>query len=240
MIVRAIFFSLLILLNTSTWAAPPPPDFASMQDVKQKKAAFFNYLYPLILQENKKILADRKTLTSPTTSQAELIALCQRYSKNCGNRVSAKQRQALLKKIAVVPPSLALAQAANESAWGTSRFARQARNYFGQWCFTQGCGLVPSRRDPGAAHEVRKFSNVQESVAAYLFNLNTGRAYEKMRDIRARAINRGEQPSGYELAGGLSQYSQRGQDYVDEIRSMISFNKLVEKYDQPFWSALAP
>jgi len=113
-----------------------------------------------------------------------------------------------------IPPSLALAQAANESAWGTSRFARQAHNYYGQWCFEKGCGIVPDRRDANKSHEVAAFDSPRESVARYLHNLNSNSA----------------PVTGIALAAGLGKYSERGADYISELRSMIEFNKL-SKYD---------
>jgi len=106
-----------------------------------------------------------------------------------------------------IPPSLALAQAANESAWGTSRFARQAHNYYGQWCFEKGCGIVPDRRDANKSHEVAAFDSPRESVARYLHNLNSNSAYKSLRDIRSRlkAANKpvtGIAPGNRHCAGG--------------------------------------
>ena len=163
--------------------------------------------------------------------------ICEKYSKECKN-IDARKRQDLLKRINVIPPSLAMAQGANESAWGTSRFARKANNFFGQWCYKKGCGIVPARRDKGTKHEVRRFSNPQQSVGAYIFNLNTGRVYSLIRKLRVASQANSTNPSGYELAKGLIKYSQRREAYVKEIRSMISYNKLIKKYDQKFWKDL--
>lgn len=212
------------------------PDFGSIKDVKQKKKAFFDYMYPLILAENKKIMADRAIVKSNKKS-ARLTKICERYSKNC-ETIDAKKRKDLLKRVDVIPPSLAMAQGANESAWGTSRFAKKANNFFGQWCYKKGCGIIPKKRDKGTKHEVRRFSNPQQSVGAYIFNLNTGRVYNLIRKQRAAARTQSTNPSGYELAKGLIKYSQRREAYVKEIRSMISYNKLVKKYDQKFWKEL--
>ena len=212
------------------------PDFSKFKDVNQKKKAFFDYMYPLILAENKKILVERAIVEKNKTS-SQLTKICQKYSKKCKN-IDAKKRQDLLKRIDVIPPSLAMAQGANESAWGTSRFARKGNNFFGQWCYSKGCGIVPARREKGTKHEVRKFSNPQQSVGAYIFNLNTGRVYNLIRKQRVSARAKSTNPSGYELAKGLIKYSQRREAYVKEIRSMISYNKLVKKYDDKFWRAL--
>ena len=126
----------------------------------------------------------------------------------------------------MIPNSLALVQAANESAWGTSRFARDANNYFGQWCFTRGCGLIPANRIEGAHHEVQRFSSPKESVASYLNNLNTHNAYAQLRSIRSNAVKNGEPITGYLLAAGLGKYSERGEAYIEEIRTMIRVNHL--------------
>jgi Bax protein len=129
-----------------------------------------------------------------------------------------------------------LAQAANNSAWGTSRFAKQANNYFGQWCFTKGCGIVPARRDAGSKHEVRKFDTTQGSVSSYVRNINTGSAYSSLRTVRANARRNKSMLTGHDLAVGLVGYSARDDAYVKEIRSMIRTNKL-NNYDEKFWNA---
>lgn len=213
------------------------PDFASIKDVKQKKKTFFDFIYERALAENKAILKERAVLTTEKKSSAKVVALCKKYSKNC-NDIDDKKLKSLLKRVDVIPPSLVLAQAANESAWGTSRFATKANNYFGQWCYKKGCGLVPLRRNAGTTHEVRKFKNAQASVKSYLMNLNTGRVYGELRMMREKARAKGQQITGKELAGGLVNYSERREEYVKELRSMISYNKLVEKYDQQFWQAI--
>jgi Bax protein len=226
----ALMVALPVIVQSAT------PDFGQIKDVKQKKKAFFNYMYPLILAENKKILVERAIVKSNKKS-AQLTKICQKYSKNCEN-IDSKKRKSLLKRVDVIPPSLAMAQGANESAWGTSRFAKKGNNFFGQWCYTKGCGIIPKKRDKGTKHEVRRFSNPQQSVGAYIFNLNTGRVYSLIRNQRVAARTKSTNPNGYELAKGLIKYSQRREAYVKEIRSMISYNKLVKKYDQKFWREL--
>jgi Bax protein len=118
-------------------------------------------------------------------------------------------------------------QAANESAWGRSRFARQGNNYFGQWCYRKGCGIVPARRVPGATHEVRRFASVAESVRAYMNNINRSSAYADFRNIR-RSLRVQSKPLDAErLAYGLKSYSERGMAYVHVIRSMIRSNRVL-------------
>ncbi len=218
---------------------PALPNFAALTDVKEKKRQFFEYMSILasnsnlaIEQERRSVLALQQQLKAKATldksAQATLEKLAQRYK--AGGNTPQETIAKLLERVDIVPASLVLAQSANESAWGTSRFAKQGNNFFGQWCYTKGCGLVPSQRNAGASHEVRKFANPQESVEEYMLNLNTGRVYAQLRNIRQRARNKQQPITGMALAQGLNKYSERGQAYVDEIRSMIKFNKL-ERYD---------
>jgi len=228
-------------------SAETVPDFASMKDVKQKKHAFFEYIYPLLEVANKEVLIKRKKIKQ---IQADLIAgdkltpgeleflkvVSKEYSLKPKDTASRENVEKLLRAVDYVPPSLALAQSANESAWGTSRFAKQGNNFFGQWCFKKGCGIVPARRDAGSKHEVRKFASTQGSVSSYVKNINTGRAYSSLRTARANLRSKDVMLTGHDLAAGLSKYSARGQAYVKEIRSMIRTNKL-KNYDEKFWEA---
>ena len=136
------------------------------------------------------------------------------------------------KRIGQIPESLALAQAAKESGWGTSRFSKQANNLFGQWCFTKGCGIIPARRSEGMTHEIRKFNSVGDAIEAYVKNLNTHRAYSSLREKRYSLLKEGKSPSGSELAITLTEYSERGAIYGEEVASLIRYNKL-EAYDSP-------
>ena len=234
---KSLLIGCLIVLSSLAVQAGERPDFSSFKDVKQKKTAFFDYMYAFVLAENKKILAEQTVLNTQPRNSAEVKRLCEKYSKNCSTIDDAHFAK-LKRRIDIVPPSLALAQSANESAWGTSRFALKGYNYFGQWCYSKGCGLVPSKRNTGSSHEVRKFNNGQESVRSYLFNLNTGHAYEDLRKKRAAGRLKNIQPSSLDLAEGLIRYSERREEYVKELQSMIRYNKLVELYDAKFWKAV--
>ncbi|SMF60987.1 Uncharacterized FlgJ-related protein [Alteromonadaceae bacterium Bs31] len=121
---------------------------------------------------------------------------------------------------------MALAQAANESSWGRSRFAIEGHNYFGQWCFKSACGFVPKHRPSEAKHEVRRFSSTRQSVAAYLFNINSHEAYKNLRQLRADLRSSKQPLSGIALAQGLGKYSERGDEYITELREMIRVNGL--------------
>ena len=158
--------------------------------------------------------------------EAELYALAKRYRVKRQNLEVPELVERLETKVDQVPASLVLAQAANESAWGTSRFARQGNNLFGIWCFTPGCGIAPKRRDEGAIHEVEKFTSVQDSVNKYIRTINSHPAYVELREVRTELRSNDEPLEGIPLATGLSKYSERGDEYIHEIQAMIDFNSL--------------
>ncbi|MFT7409757.1 MAG: Bax protein [Oleispira sp.] len=201
--------------------------------VKEKKANFFTFLHPMIKKANADVLQQREQLVeiktnllSLTDQEAEaLAALAQTYKVS--NEISLEQQlQELDVKINTIPASLVLAQAANESAWGTSRFAREGNNYFGQWCFSKGCGIVPNSRNSGANHEVADFDSPYDSVKSYIKNLNRHATYAPLRELRQQAIDNNQAVTGVVLAQGLIGYSERREEYVKEIQSMIRYNKL--------------
>lgn len=232
------------LPSLPAWADNDLPEFSGYSDTTEKKAAFFSFLYPRIVLANSRILLQRDYLaslaTKDTLSDSELAWLNKQSQRLRIKSEPGSQAQlaALNKQLDVIPPSLILAQAANESAWGTSRFARAGNNLFGQWCFTPGCGLVPQHRPEGASHEVQAFASPYHSIRSYMENLNRHNSYQALRDIRLEARNAGNPLSGLALAGGLIRYSERGEAYVGEIRSMIRYNNLTY-YDKEFRNILS-
>lgn len=212
---------------------PQAPDFSNYTEGEARKNEFFGYFEPLIDDENEAILSSRNKLaTLIDASRANwldrlwLSALAHRYELDDFVTTNTEHWQALLVRVDIIPPSLALAQAANESAWGTSRFAREGNNYFGQWCYSSGCGMVPEARDNDDRHEVARFASARQSVRRYVNNINTHYAYADLRERRAQLRAAGEPISGLALAPALINYSQRGQAYVDELESIIRFNDL--------------
>lgn len=212
------------------------PDFASEPTVQARKDAFFGYLIPLAEAENERVLRLRAeiegwharleagdTLSERTTER--LLAVSELYYVNREQPLLA-QTEALLLKVDAIPMSLILAQAANESAWGTSRFALLGNNLFGQWCFSAGCGVVPQGRPAGETYEVRAFDHAGLSVRAYLLNLNRHQSYAEFRALRAAARAESDVVSGLDLTPGLLAYSTRREAYVDELNAMIRFNGL--------------
>ena len=225
---------LQVLKRTLQMDNAPLPDFSQHADVRAKKQAFFDYLQPIVAANNQRVLDDRARLrTLADTSDEALSGSDRRFLQQLVNRYevdaaasSEAQRAELLVRLDTVPMSLALSQAAMESAWGTSRFAREGNNLFGQWCYKAGCGIVPKRRGEGQVHEVASFESVDAAVASYLRNINSHRAYAELRAARA-ALRAANQPvTGNALANHLLRYSERGMDYVKEIQSMIRINKL--------------
>lgn len=218
--------------------APPLPDFSQFGDVTQLKRAFFDYLTPVVVRENAKILALRQRLEDiEGISADQWRASERRFLKSLANdyRIEVKEidgnlLKSLLKRVDQIPLELALVQAAKESGWGRSRFAVRANNLFGQWCYVKGCGLVPANRPAGATHEVQKFESVDDAIASYLLNLNSHPSYESLRDIRARLRRQGEPITGIALTPGLLKYSQRRQAYVQELnRMIISYRRFQDK-----------
>ncbi len=137
-----------------------------------------------------------------------------------------KIRRRLLKRVDIIPPGLALAQAASESAYGTSRFSRLANNLFGEWTFAPGTGIVPKDRPEGKTYEIRRFKSIFASVNAYFKNLNTHRAYKNLREKRAFLRSEGLPLKSTTLADGLIHYSIRGEEYVKSIKKIIRQNRL--------------
>ena len=212
-----------------------PEDLKDVREVKTRKALFFKSVLPLVLQVNEEILADRERLWRVRVDQALgrkpsavdrlwLAVLSEKY------KVSRGDLDELLRRVDVIPPSLALAQAAEESGWGTSRFTREGNAIFGQWTFSASHGIKPERRDEGKTHHVRAFGSLIDSVRAYATNLNTHRAYRGFRAARADLRQTGRTLTGRQLAGALTSYSQRGEAYVRTIRQIMAANAL-EKLD---------
>jgi Bax protein len=217
------------------------PDFADYENTAEKKAAFIAYLLPHLRATNAEILADRERLLRLRAELAGdgaagffderwLRDLAEDYALDAPDEPDAPFVDHLLRRVDVIAPSLVLAQAANESAWGTSRFAQHGNNLFGMHAH-DGSGLVPHRRAAGRRFTVATYDSVAESVDDYMHNLNTDPRYRHLRAIRAALRREHRVISGYLLANGLDAYSKRGSEYIDIIQSIISSNHL-GKYDQ--------
>jgi len=206
--------------------------------VNAKKKIFFRLLAPMVLKSNELILQERKKLIKFSKSRnfstnKSLIALAKKYRilKKEQTTLSKKDIDELLARVDKIPLSLALAQGASESGWGTSRFALLGNSLFGQWDFS-GNGIKPKQqRKELGNYGLAKFNSPQDSVNSYIRNLNTHRSYKPMRDMRAK--NR--DISGYKLTEGLIYYSERREEYIKDLKSIITFNKL-DKVDDAYLS----
>lgn len=199
---------------------------------KASQQAFLDMLRPIVARENARLDELRRELQglllrlergeADEGDRQRLRTLAARYRVPGKILSEFASRSDLLNRIDTIPPALALAQAANESAWGSSRFAREGNNLFGIWTYDESKGIVPRGRAKGAKHLVRKFDNVDESVRYYIHTLNSHPAYQALRDARAEARARGERPRALDLAGGLVKYSAKGELYVKLIRQLIN------------------
>lgn len=212
-----------------------PVDIADVNLTEKRKRAFLKVMLPHILRENERITADRNRLEQlhqriqlgaalSTRDQQWLERQAELYG------VDDVDTAELLNRVDAVPPGLALAQAVEESGWGTSRFALMGNAVFGMWTWTPGAGLVPENRPEGETYEVQRFKSLEHSVAAYMRNLNSKASYREFRDKRAGMRDRSQSADGYQLAGTLHRYSVRGQDYIRTIRSIMKSNAL-EQFD---------
>lgn len=231
------------LLKPAIW--PLPHDNSDAD-----KARMINLLYPLIRQHNHYLLKQRQRLQEllqwrqqqPTTAlpqsdQAWLLQLAQRYELAPAKAptFSSAWIKQLLRHVDIVPADLALAQAALESAWGRSRFALRANNYYGIWCFSPGCGLVPRQRAAGASHEVKAYASIAANVADYMLIINRNASYQRLRQLRAQLRETQQPLSGRLLSKGLTHYSGIGQRYVSLLQQLIRHNHL-----QRFTNLLTP
>ncbi len=201
-------------------------DMSDVTDVDDKKKRFFDFMRPIIIDENTKVLALREQLIDAkknNDNEAFVAEIAESY--NVEWQEDEQDWNKLLERVDAISLELALAQSANESAWGQSRFAKKGNNLFGQWCYEEGCGIIPKQRNKGSSHEVAKFNSVNASVRSYVKNINTGSVYAPLRKVRKNNRAAGKKPDATAQAGGLIKYSQRREEYVKEIQSLIRANQ---------------
>ena len=212
------------------------PKFSDYSDVTEKKRAFFEYLQPEIQRQNAIVLKEREMVLALQEvfmqqqrfnkhQQKVFDKLANKYQFSSDEVQSVEQTlETLVRRVDTIPEALVLVQAANESGWGTSRFAQKGYNFFGLWCFKEGCGFVPKQRTDEAVHEVAKFKDLSHAVMTYIRNLNRHYAYKDLRIIRQNLRQEGKPVTAIALTAGLSSYSERGQEYIDELLSMLRVN----------------
>ena len=213
-----------------------PTDFMDIQPIIERKRLFINTLIPIIYSENLQILNDRKKILDWwRESDGEnfsrdfwpqwLFELSEKYGSSDSNLGN------LLMRVDIIPISLALAQSAIESGWGTSRYSREGNAVFGQYTFDESKGLKPKDRNENDEFFIKKFPNLSESVRSYLKNINTHLAYSDFREERKKLRMSGENLSGYKLVNFLKDYSERRESYIKDVKEIISSNNF-QKYDK--------
>ena len=214
--------------------------------VVDKKRAFFRLMGPLVLHANELIQADRQQLESTiaTLRSGESIstreetfireaAVAYKVAEGKGDVDITDQalQDELIRRVDTLPPSLVLAQGAEESGWGTSRFAVEGNALFGMWTWDDE-GITPQQqRSEHGDHKIASYKTPMESVIAYMRNLNTHRSYETLRARRAELRSSGGKVTGWELAKTLTKYSERGQGYVDSLHGLMKTNMLMPTDD---------
>lgn len=231
-----------------TTAANTSSNFRAISSrLSSPQRAFLLYLLPKVHAVNQTIAAQRRRLLTLQRKFSHSIPVRQSnlhwlkhiasyYGLRNPDFYTLQTWNTLRSRVNTVPADLVLAQSINESAWGRSRFAREGNNYFGQWCFYRGCGLVPKQRTVGRTNEVKKFPSAIASVASYIHNLNTNPAYASLRNIRQSLTKRKKPVTGNALAQGLLHYSTQREAYVQTIRNIINqyqLEKLAAQYQPP-------
>ena len=205
-----------------------PKDLDELQSTRLKKETFIKIVLPLIVAENERILADRlkmkRIYKKKNTTDLEKQWLRQKlleYKVKKGNMAE------LLLRMDIIPTSIALAQAAKESGWGTSRFALEGNAIFGQWTWS-GKGIAPLNRESDKNHKILKFPILRASVKAYQNNLNTHKSYIKFRDKRSEMRKKNKVISGLDLTETLKNYAQTGSEYIKILNQIIRQNRLTD------------
>ena len=205
-----------------------PKDLDELQSSRLRKETFIKIVLPLIVAENEKILADRKKLKKVSakkfTTDGEKQWLRQKLLEY---KVKKGNIEELIARIDIIPTSIALAQAAKESGWGTSRFALEGNAIFGQWTWS-GQGIAPLDRESDKNHKILKFPILRASVKAYQNNLNTHKSYTKFREKRAGFRKKNKVISGLELTETLKNYAQTGSEYTKILNQIIKQNRLTD------------
>ena len=213
---------------------------AFAQDVSQQDI-FFNKLAPVVASVNEKIYSERKKLDVwarqyPRHPTQDILALQKHYQVTDCDITETKCIAELKKRVDIVPNSLALGQAALESGFGTSRFAKEGNALYGQWCFKKGCGIQPKSPNKSLGYyAVKRFPSTNAATQEYIHNLNTQSSYENFRTLRASQRNYGIKLNSLKLAETLSLYSTSGKKYLIDIKSIIKTYQL-QKYDNAKYS----
>jgi Bax protein len=205
-----------------------PKDLKTLGDTKKKRELFIKIILPLILYENEKIAEDReklfKILSKSFNTPGEKVWLKSRFREY---KIEDQDLSKLKMRMDIIPVSIALAQAANESGWGTSRFALEGNALFGQWTWSKK-GISPKNKDPNEGHKILQFQILKASVRAYKNNLNTHNAYKEFRKVRAKLRQSGTKITGLALIKYLKNYAEIGEKYTKIIEGIMVQNSLTD------------
>ena len=205
-----------------------PKEIKFIESTKKRKELFIKIVLPLILEENNIIKLDRKRLfvilNKNNNSKSERDWLNKKF-KQYG--VSNKDIPTLKRRMDIIPPSMAIAQAAKETGWGTSRFALEGNALFGQWTYTSK-GIKPANAEAGSTHKVMMFNVLKSSVRAYTRNLNTHQSYKMMRYVRAIQRDNSGELNSLELVDYLDNYAETGKEYTVILKKIIEQNSLTD------------
>ena len=205
-----------------------PKDLKTLGDTKKKRELFIKIILPLILNENEKIVEDRKKLFKILgknfNTVGERVWLKRRFKEY---KIEDQDLAKLKMRMDIIPVSIAIAQAANESGWGTSRFALEGNALFGQWTWSKK-GISPKNKDPDQNHKILQFQILKASVRAYKNNLNTHNAYQEFREARAKIRQEGKEIDGLDLTKYLKNYAAIKEKYVVILEDIIKRNSLTD------------
>jgi Bax protein len=240
----SVFLIVISFVSSQAWAgdglASKPVKQASLQGLPQKHQPFVQSVLNSTNKVNKSILQDRERLTKlhkqyqqdkklSRSDEKWVYALATEYKVAHPNIKNSSTWNELNKRVDIVPASLVLAQAIQESGWGTSNLARNANNYFGQQCYHRGCGVKASH-SPRSYHEMARYDSIHDAIDTYVHNLNSNHAYRKMRDIRFSQRQSNQKINSLALVNGLTAYSELGNRYVAKIKSVVSHLRL-QRFD---------
>ena len=214
-----------------------PKDMNEIARVAKKKQIFFNIMTIGAYHANQEILSNREKLKAIISNYQNNKSVSSNNKKWLEKKFElygikdnsdfAVKLQQLKQRLDIIPISLILAQSAVESGWGTSRFVIAANNIFGEWTFDpQKPGIVPQKRPANASYRIRKFPSIESAINSYLLNLNSHYAYKKLRKIRSKLRAEKKSLDSLQLAKGLIMYSEKREEYVQQLNNIIRYNDL--------------
>lgn len=235
-------FCLVSSLHAQAWSTKGlPEEYYDIKDVNEAKDYFLSHIYKLVQKENKLILQEQEFVKNYLSSNIlnidfnspsfhKLLEIKRKYKIK-----SLYSYEEYQKKIDIIPPSLALAQAAIESGWGKSRFVKEANNMFGHWTYDPKFGMIPKQRKLGASHFIRVFHTLEDSISAYMLNLNRNFAYKSFQEKRFEQRRKNQTPDGLTLSQTMLNYSGIAQEYLKILKDIILSNEL-QNFDRKFYN----